>query len=194
MADQTITDPQEIKEREEAAKAYSEEDEKEFVDFVDDFVTTSRDARKDVLEIQKECWKAYQNKMDFPDKQDWQSKVVLPKPFASVERACSIIRKAFKNPEYVTVDGVSADDVDWADGWKRSLRFWNNEQHANFPKNFTNANRMAFAVGNSMEIVPSWSQTEGLLSTLSPRGRSTETPTLRAGSRGRAWVGVMRSG
>jgi hypothetical protein len=49
-------DAQELAEREEAAKAYAGENEKHFVEYLEDCVTTSMNANEEVREVQDECW------------------------------------------------------------------------------------------------------------------------------------------
>ena len=156
MADPTQIDDQELKEREEATAALAGEDEKHFVNYCIESARESRDSRKDVLYAMGLLWDAYQNMMDFGDKEEWQSRVVTNKPFAAVERAIAIIGRAFKNPNYLTAEGVEINDKDISEHVKKAILFWLDSQHMNFPFKFKNAARMAMAVGNSMEMIPRW--------------------------------------
>ncbi len=151
-----IIDDQELAEREEAADALAGEDEKHFVDYCIDSARESREARKDVLDAMSLLWDAYQNIMDFGDKEDWQSKVVTNKPFAAVERAIAIIRKAFKNPNYIMAEGVEVGDRDMSEEVKKAMVYWCSPQKVDFPRKFSNAGRMAMAVGLSLELIPRW--------------------------------------
>jgi hypothetical protein len=151
-----IIDDQELGEREEAAGALAEEDDRLFVDYCIECARESRDSRRDILDAQSLLWDAYQNIMDFGDKEDWQSRVVIPKPFTAVERAVAIIGKAFKNPNYITAEGVEMNDKDISAHVKEGLDFWCSPQKIDFPRKFTNASRMAMAVGLSLEMIPRW--------------------------------------
>lgn len=154
-------DDKELKEREKEAEALATEDEQHFVDYCIESARESRDSRKDVLQAMSLLWDAYQNMMDFGDKEEWQSRVVTNKPFAAVERAVAIIGRAFRNPNYLTTEGVWIDDKDQSESAKKAMQFWSGHQRVNFPFKFKNASRMAMAVGLGLELIPRWE--EGLL-------------------------------
>lgn len=149
-------DDKELKEREEAADKYAGEDPKHFVNYCIECARESRDSRKDVLNAMSLLWDAYCNMMEFGDKEDWQSRVVTNKPFAAVERGIAIIGKAFRNPNYITAEGVHIDDKDISEEVKKSLQYWAKTQKVNFPFKFKNAARMSMAVGLSLELIPRW--------------------------------------
>ena len=151
-----IIDDQELNEREEAASAYAEEDDSLYVDYCIACAKESRKSRKDILSAMKLLWDAYQNMMDFGDKEDWQSRVITNKPFTAVERAVSIIRRTFKNPNYINIEGVEINDRDMSEEAKKALGFWCSPQKVDFPRKFANASRMALAVGTSLELIPRW--------------------------------------
>jgi hypothetical protein len=151
-----IIDDKELAEREEAASALAEEDDQHFVDYCLDSAKESRTTRKDVLELMRKLWDAYQNIMEFGDKEEWQSKVITNKPFTAVERATAIIGRAFKNPNYITAQGVYIDDKDASEHAGNALKFWLDQRHVSFPFKFKNASRMGLAVGISEELIPRW--------------------------------------
>lgn len=156
-----IIDDQELAEREEATQALAGENDKHFVDYCLACAKESRESRKDILDAMSLLWDAYQNMMDFGDKEEWQSRVVTNKPFAAVERAIAIIRKAFKNPNYIMAEGVEVGDRDMSEEVKKALVYWCSPQKVDFPRKFSNAGRMAMAVGLSLELIPRWE--EGML-------------------------------
>ncbi|MBW1992771.1 MAG: hypothetical protein JRI59_11875 [Deltaproteobacteria bacterium] len=98
-------DALELREREEAAQAYAGEDEKHFVDYVEDCIRTSVNAMREIRRKQDECWKVYQEERpaSYARKEPWQSKVVYPKPFMTVQSAKAIVRKAFE-PRFLSVE------------------------------------------------------------------------------------------
>ncbi len=151
-------DDQELGEREEAAGALADEDDKHFVEYCIACAEESRRARKDVLDAMALLWDAYQNMMDFGDKEEWQSRVITNKPFAAVERAISIVRKAFKNPNYITAEGVEVGDRDMSEEVKKAMMYWSSHKNVDFPRKFANAGRMAMAVGLSLEMIPRWEE------------------------------------
>ncbi len=52
-----------------------------------------RNARTSQYSLWTECWELYRGLSDFQDKDDWQSKISLPKPWAVVKQATSTIRR-----------------------------------------------------------------------------------------------------
>ncbi len=154
-------DDQELKERETAAQEYATEDAKHYVDYCVESAKEVRETRKDILDSMDLLWDAYQNIMDFGDKEDWQSRVVTNKPFAAVERAVAIVAKAFRNPNYISAQGVTLEDTDISEHVKKAMLFWSTPQRADLPRKFKNACRMAMAVGLSLELIPRWD--EGLV-------------------------------
>ena len=151
--DDLMIDEQEIGERQEAA---DDLDERHLVDYCIESADESRRARKEILDAMALLWDGYQNMMDFGDKEEWQSRVVTNKPFTAVERAISIIRRAFKNPNYINVEGVEVSDKDISVEIKDALSFWARHRNVQLPSVFCNAARMAMAVGLSLEMIPRW--------------------------------------
>src|SRR3989304_8168557 len=151
-----IIDDKEVEEREVAASQYAEEDDQHFVDYCIESASESRKARKDILDTMTLLWDAYQNIMAFGDKETWQSRVITNKPFTAVEREVSIIRKAFKDTNYINVEGVGLGDKDMSFEVKKALSYWCAPRKIDFPRKFANACRMAFATGTSLELIPRW--------------------------------------
>lgn len=52
-----------------------------------------RTYRYEKLTVWNECWQLYRGQEDWSDKEDWQSKIVLPKAFASVKQATNVIKR-----------------------------------------------------------------------------------------------------
>jgi hypothetical protein len=139
----TEMDEQELDEREIAAQRYAGE------------------AMTNIRAIQKECWSVYNEEPppNYANKEDWQSKVIIPKPFGAVQFAMSVVRKAF-SAEFLSVENEQNQDV--ADFWEKLIKHQMNKQHSNFPIQFTDASGMAFAVGQSLEMIPVWRPGLGL--------------------------------
>jgi hypothetical protein len=49
--------------------------------------------RYEKLGVWNECWQLYRGQEDWSDKEDWQSKIVLPKSFSSVKQATNVIKR-----------------------------------------------------------------------------------------------------
>jgi hypothetical protein len=151
-----IIDDQELGEREEEADRIAGEDQRHFVDYAIACATESRDSRRDILDAMGVLWDAYNNIMDFGEKEVWQSKVITNKPFTAVERAVSIIGRAFKNPNYIAVEGVELNDKNISIQIKEAIQYWFGPQKIDYPRKFANATRMAMATGLSLEMIPRW--------------------------------------
>lgn len=154
-------DDQELDQREEAAQRYAGEDEKHFVSYCEDCRKTSVNAMTNIRAIQKECWNVYNEEPppNYKNKEEWQSKVIIPKPFGAVQFAMGVVRKAF-SAEFLSVENENNPDV--ADFWEKLIKHQMNKQHGNFPIQFTDASGMAFAVGQSLEMIPVWRPGLGL--------------------------------
>jgi len=49
--------------------------------------------RYEKLSVWNECWQIYRCQEDWSDKEDWQSKIALPKSFSSVKQATNVIKQ-----------------------------------------------------------------------------------------------------
>lgn len=154
-------DEKETAEREGAAQAYAGENEKHFIDYGNDCVQTSVKAMKKIRQTQNRCWSAYNEDPppNYSQKEDWQSKIVVPKPYGAVQFAMAVVRKAF-SADFLSVQNESKQAV--ADFWERLLQHQFNQNHADFAINFTDATGMGFAVGQSLEMIPQWVPGKGL--------------------------------
>lgn len=154
-------DAQEISEREDAAAAYAGENEKHFVDYLNDCVTASADAYRDIRKIQWDCWKTYKEKepASFQNKAEWQSRIVVPKPYAAVQFGASAVKKAF-TPDFLTITDEKSKLSELF--WRKVLLNQLSKKNANLPIKFTNACIMALAIGQSMEMIPTYQSGRGL--------------------------------
>lgn len=156
-----VIDDQEMSERTEAAGAYANENPKHFIDYCEDCIDTSVEANKDTRKMQKECYSVYKESEpeNYSKKEDWQSKVVIPKPFGTVQTAMSAVRKAF-TPNFLSIDNeVNKPSGDF---WQKFMVHQLNKDHADFSIKFTDASGMGFAVGQSLEMIPVWRAGRGL--------------------------------
>jgi hypothetical protein len=156
-----LTDEKELKEREEAAKAYAGENEKHFVDYLQDCINQSVTASRDIRRTQAHCYRVYKENepVNYARKEPWQSRIVVPKPFATVNYGSAAVKKAF-TPKYLSVADSRNQGV--GEFWKKTMETQLDEQHAKFPLKFMDATTMALAIGLSMEMIPRWVPGRGL--------------------------------
>ncbi len=154
-------DDQEMAEREEAVERYSVEAEKHFVDYLQDCVDTSYEANRDIRAIQSDCYRVFQEKepRSYRFKEEWQSRVTVPKPFSSVMYGAAAVKKAF-SPDYLSIENEK-DEVAEA-FWKKVLDTQLDNRHANFVTRYIDATIMGLAVGQSMEVIPKYIPKKGL--------------------------------
>lgn len=170
----------ELAERLEATQAYAGEDPDHFIEYCHACVEESTKASEDIRLQWEELWEAYQLNVDYSDKEDWQAKTITPDPFMAVQQAKALVRKAFRNPEYYTVNGVEWGDEIIAKVVKTGLDYWLNYQHARFPVNFCDATEMSFAIGLSHEMIPRWDNERGLVIDLVEPWKIYRDPDARA--------------
>lgn len=154
-------DEKELAEREEAARAYAGENEQHFVDYCQDCIDYSVQAMRKIREEQSECWRIYNEEAppQFARKEDWQSRVIIPKPFGAVQFAMAIVRKAF-DVQLLSIENEADEEA--ATFWTKLMQLMLGRNYANFPIQFTDACGMGFAVGQSMEMIPVWRTGKGL--------------------------------
>ncbi len=59
-----------------------------------------REYRLEKLTVWNECWALYRGQEDFSNKEDWQSKIVLPKSWGTVKAASNVIKRLLKAAEH----------------------------------------------------------------------------------------------
>ena len=159
--EQMALDDQELAERQEATRRYLVENEAHFIEYGNDCINTSVKANADIRTAQKECYSVYKEEApaNYSRKEDWQSKVIIPKPFGAVQTAMSAVRKAF-SPNFLSIHNETDDFA--AMFWEKMMVHQLNEDHANYSIKFTDATGMGFAVGQSLEMIPTWRSGKGL--------------------------------
>ena len=80
--------------------------------YVKSYKTKIRQNRKTKEDIWTECWRLYRGIEDWSDKEEWQSKIVVPKSFNSIEQATSVIKRFLMSSDHVfSYDPVNPDDL-----------------------------------------------------------------------------------
>ena len=154
-------DDKERKEREAAAAAYLGEDEKHFVDYITDCRKQSVKGYEPVRKVQYNCWNVYKENEPFSykDKEEWQARTIIPKPFQTVQYGHAAVKKAF-SPNFLSIK--NAKNKNAAEFWRKIMDRQLNAQHGKFITKFADATTMALATGVSMEIIPRWIPGKGL--------------------------------
>jgi hypothetical protein len=160
-AEAQIMDAQETREREAAAAAYAGENEQHFSAYLQDCIDQSVRANQAIRETQAHCYRVYleDEPVNYGKKEAWQSRIIVPKPFGTVQYGASAIKRAF-TPKFLSVTNVKNKQA--GEFWKKVLDYQLDEQHGKFVLRFTDATTMALAIGISMEIIPQWIPGKGL--------------------------------
>lgn len=163
----TGLDAQETAEREEAAQAYAGENEQHFAAYMQDCIDQSVNANDEIRKTQAHCWRVYNENepVNYAKKEPWQSRIIVPKPFGTVQYGASAIKRAF-TPKFLSI--TNSKNRAHGEFWKRTLDHHLNEQHAKFIVRFTDATTMALAVGISSEMIPRFLPGQGLTIDLIP--------------------------
>lgn len=68
--------------------------------------------RSNKMSLWTECWQMYRGKEDWGDKDDWQSKIFIPKSFASVKQATNNIKRLLtSSPKPWFMEGENPNDI-----------------------------------------------------------------------------------
>ena len=161
-------DDQELSEREEAATAYGIEDPDIFVDFAHSCIKESEDANIEVRHLWDQCYRAYRAQIDYSEKEDWQAKMVTGDMTATVKQGVAVIRKALRQPDWYSIEGVGEEDKPAASFFREALKIWLNPQHARLDTAFSDGSELGFAIGQSHEMIPRWVPGKGLVFSLVP--------------------------
>lgn len=172
-------DKKELADREEATSALAGEKPEHFVEFCVACDEESVKATKDIRKTWDETWKAYSQKIDWSNKEPWQSKVTTPKPFTSVQIAKGIIKKALQTPNYFEISGFNLAGQSAAEFIRAAVDFWGNDQHGAFQTAFSDASEMGLVTGQSMEIIPQWDDIHGLTFDLTEPWKISRDPDAR---------------
>lgn len=92
------------------AKAKSEE--AEIVSYVVGWYNKLSQDRNSKYDIWNDCWALYRGKEDFSNKEDWHSKIVLPKSFNSVKKATSVIKRYLSiSQKPWSIESIDPDNI-----------------------------------------------------------------------------------
>jgi hypothetical protein len=106
-------------------------------------------------------WEAHESQMkEMNDKEDWQSRIVLNKPFTTCVQARSLVRRGLLDKQhYFGLESTNDYDESsklLSEFWEKSLRYWLSTDDAFLPDLFSDSSEMGFAVGQSMATKIGW--------------------------------------
>ena len=113
----------------------------------------------------QDWWDLWQNEVAFKDKEEWQSQIWVPKPFAAVEQAAAVIQRSLlDSPEFYGVSGNGERErLLAAHVWKPLLDRILDQ--ADFVPKFADASKVGFITGVAGYLKYRW--------------QSSQTPVLR---------------
>jgi hypothetical protein len=96
----------------EASSTHAYGDDSKLINYVTTWRSKLSEARRDKQNIWDECWQLYRGLEDFREKQDWQSKIVVPKAWASVKQGVSFLKRILQSAERPWQhEAVNPDDL-----------------------------------------------------------------------------------
>lgn len=83
----------------------------DIISFVKSKIDRIRTDRQQKQNIWDECWALYRGRGDFRDKEEWQSKIVLPKSWNSVKNATNAVMRLLRASDLpYQISAVNPDD------------------------------------------------------------------------------------
>lgn len=154
-------DDAELAERAAAARAYAGENEKHFASYLQDCVNQSVHANTEIRKTQAHCYRVYleNEPVNYARKDYWQSRIIVPKPYGTVQYGAASLKRAF-SPNFLTIHDEKNKATETF--WQKILDTQLNHKHAKFIRRFIDATTMALAVGISQEVIPRWIPGRGL--------------------------------
>jgi hypothetical protein len=131
------------------------------VEWVAECIKESFEGSKERREKDEELWNAHETYMpEMEDKEDWQSQIVLNKPWTTTMQATSIIRRGIiEKPDFFTCEEFDPDDPVQAaqvEFWQEALKYWTQTAQARFQYEFAGMSQVGFAVGQSQSLKFLW--------------------------------------
>ena len=116
-------------------------------------------------------WKAHESEMqEMQDKEDWQSRIIINKPFATCIHAKSLVKRGLLDkPRYFSFQDVDTRNQTksmLSSFWEKNLRYWLDTDDAYLPSTMGDAAEMGFAIGQSMVTKVGWDTDENGISKL----------------------------
>ena len=113
----------------------------------------------------KKLWAAHESQQEeLNDKEDWQSRIVLNKPFMTCVQAKSMVRRGLlEKPNFFALETTDTENPQsklLSEFWEKDLRYWLGTDEAYLPNIFADSTEMGFAIGQSMMTKIVWEPDE----------------------------------
>jgi hypothetical protein len=120
---------------------------------------------EDRRDTDKKLWAAHETQMEeLNDKEDWQSRIVLNKPFMTCIQAKSMVRHGLVDkPNFFALETTDQENPQsklLAEFWEKDLRYWLGTDDAYLPNVFADSTEMGFGIGQSMVTKIIWEPDE----------------------------------
>jgi hypothetical protein len=90
---------------------YTSEEQK-IIKYVIDWRDQLKKDRQDKQAVWDECWQLYRGLEDWSSKEEWQTKIVIPKAFSSVKQATNVIKRLLSTSKKPwTLESINPDDL-----------------------------------------------------------------------------------
>lgn len=144
---------------------FTPHEEAHLVEYVTECVRESFESTEERRLLDQELWRAHESEMpEYADKEAWQSKIVINRPFATAYQAASIVRRGVIQRrdwfELTPQDPENEAQVIATDFWREALRYWTTRDHVKLPYELADASHLSFAVGASSPIKFLWKPDE----------------------------------
>lgn len=119
-------------------------------------------------------WRAHESEIqEMQDKEDWQSRIVLNKPFSTCMHAKSLVKRGLLDkPNYFGFQEVDKNNQIkglLSEFWQKNLKYWLDTDDAYLPNIAGDSAEMGFAIGQSMVTKVGWETDENGVSKLTLR-------------------------
>lgn len=142
-AEEQLNDPKARKEGYKAAINLSEGHLNELVVWQKQY---AEDATRGMRRAWAYWWDLWENRVDFSDKEDWQSKIWVPKVFSAVEQGTAMIQRSLlDSPDSFNMEGADDRDRALAGIWRPIIRIASDR--TKFAYKYSDAVKIGFITG-----------------------------------------------
>jgi hypothetical protein len=141
--------------REEGLERLSTVSDEHLVALIDEFKKESEDSTQNERSQWQDYFDLWEGWRDYNDKESWQSKIVVEKPFTAVEQATAQIQRALlDSPEFLRAEGTPSPIGISVEFWEQYIRAA--FEQAMFIPKYTDCVQMALITGIGSYLKPRW--------------------------------------
>ena len=125
------------------------------VELINEFKKESEDSLQNERQQWQDYFELWEGWRDYHDKESWQSKIVIEKPFTAVEQATAQIQRALlDSPEFLRAVGTPSPIGISVEFWEQYIR--SAFEQAMFIPKYTDCVQMAMITGIGSYLKPRW--------------------------------------